>query len=128
MTPFSVFRKNSRYICCFITVVGLLMLSEKIISLYARPNTLPVCPMADVTGLVQDGQGIQLLEPKTPIQREMAGGETHSYQIILDKDQYLHAVVDQRGVDVAVTLFGPGGEQILVIDSPNGNLGPDLFS
>ena len=34
-------------------------------------------------------------------------------------------VVEQRGIDVVVTLFGPDGKQIVEVDSPNGAEGPE---
>jgi tetratricopeptide (TPR) repeat protein len=37
-------------------------------------------------------------------------------------------VVEQRGIDVAVTLLGPDGKQILEVDSPNGDRGPEPVS
>src|SRR5262249_46100465 len=60
-----------------------------------------------------------------PIERELAGGETHAYQVTLSVGQYLHAVVDQRGIDVVVKVFGPDGKQIIEVDGPNGSQGPE---
>src|SRR5262245_40027348 len=60
---------------------------------------------------------VRLLEPGIPIERELAGGQAHSYQITLAADQYLLAVVDQRGIDVVVQLLGPDDKQILEFDS-----------
>ncbi|MGH9754503.1 MAG: CHAT domain-containing tetratricopeptide repeat protein [Blastocatellia bacterium] len=65
------------------------------------------------------------LEAGKPIERETAGGQKHYYEIALEAGQYLHLVVDQRGIDVIVTLFGPNGEQIFKMDSPNGVEGPE---
>jgi hypothetical protein len=63
-----------------------------------------------------------------PIERELKGGEAHSYKIALAAGQYLHAVVDQKGIDVVVRLFGPDGKQIAEVDSPNGTQGPEPVS
>jgi CHAT domain-containing protein len=52
-------------------------------------------------------------------ERELKGGETHSYRISLTSGQFFYALVEQKGIDVAVTLFGPDGEKISVTDSPN---------
>jgi len=70
----------------------------------------------------------QALEPGKPIERELAGGQAHSYQITLQKDQYLYVVVEQKGVDVVVTLFGPNGKALIDVDSPNGTQGPEPVS
>jgi len=55
----------------------------------------------------------------------MKGGETHVYHLNLAASQFLHAVVDQRGIDVVVKLFAPGGKQVFQVDSPNGTQGPE---
>ena len=47
-----------------------------------------------------------------PIERELAGGQSHAYQIALAAGQYLHVVAEQRGIDVVVTLFGPDGKKL----------------
>lgn len=60
-----------------------------------------------------------------PIERELAGNESHSYKIVLAADQYLHIVVEQRGIDVVVALFAPDGEKVAEIDSPNGTKGDE---
>lgn len=70
-------------------------------------------------------QESQALEPGKPIERELAGGQAHSYQITLAVGQYLHVVVEQRGIDVVVVAFGPDGKQLVEVDSPNGTQGPE---
>ncbi len=65
------------------------------------------------------------LEVGQRVERELAGGQTHSYQILLAARQYLYAVVEQRGIDVAVTLVGPDGKPLVEVDSPNGAEGPE---
>jgi tetratricopeptide (TPR) repeat protein len=77
------------------------------------------------SGAAQAVKAIQTLEPDKPVERELAGGQNHDYQILLAAGQYLYAVVEQRGVDVVVTLFGPDGKQLLEVDSPNGTQGPE---
>jgi CHAT domain-containing protein len=62
------------------------------------------------------------------IEREMAGGDIHSYRLVLARGQYMRAVVEQRGVDVVVRLFGPNGQQITEVDSPNASHGPEPVS
>src|SRR5262245_38954917 len=38
------------------------------------------------------------LELGKPIERELAGGQSHAYQITLAAGQYLNVVVEQRGI------------------------------
>jgi CHAT domain-containing protein/Tfp pilus assembly protein PilF len=68
---------------------------------------------------------VPVLELGKPIERELAGGEVHAYRITLASLQYLRVVVDQRGIDVVVKLFGPDGQQLAEMDSPNGTQGPE---
>ncbi|MCP4654280.1 MAG: tetratricopeptide repeat protein, partial [bacterium] len=63
--------------------------------------------------------------PGRPLERELAGGELHAYRVGLEADQYLHLVVDQRGVDAVVTLFDSAGERLLGVDGLTGDKGPE---
>lgn len=65
------------------------------------------------------------LEPGQVIPGNLKGGEGHRYQIEMQAGQYVHVVVEQKGVDVAVQLFTPTGEGRPVVDSPNGANGPE---
>jgi CHAT domain-containing protein/Tfp pilus assembly protein PilF len=60
----------------------------------------------------QVDQQTRLLEKGKPIERELSGEQSHSYQITLAAGQYVKLVVNQRGIDVVVTLLGPDGRQI----------------
>jgi hypothetical protein len=59
--------------------------------------------------LQQDVGNLPLL---SPVQRELKGGETHSYQVILMVGQFLYAEVEQQGIDLVVDVFDPGGQKI----------------
>jgi CHAT domain-containing protein len=67
----------------------------------------------------------QKLEVGKPIERELKGGESHSYEITLAENQYLTAVVEQKGIDVAVQVMAPDGKQLMEVDSPNGTKGDE---
>lgn len=60
-----------------------------------------------------------------PIERDLKGGETHTYQIATSASEYLHLVVEQKGIDVVVAIFSASGEKITEVDSPNGTQGPE---
>lgn len=59
------------------------------------------------------------------VERELAGGEVHVYQINVAAGQFLHVVVDQRGIDVVVRVLDPAGKQVAEFDGPNGAQGPE---
>src|SRR6266481_9364238 len=45
------------------------------------------------------------LEYGRPIERPLAGGETHTYRIALEAGQFIKATIDQRGIDVLIRLY-----------------------
>ena len=65
------------------------------------------------------------LKLQEKVERALSGGEAHSYRITLGTGQYLRVVVEQKGIDVAVTLFAPNGQKLAEVDSPNGTQGPE---
>ncbi|HKQ78215.1 MAG TPA: CHAT domain-containing tetratricopeptide repeat protein [Blastocatellia bacterium] len=54
-----------------------------------------------------------------PVERELAGGQAHSYRVSLNAGQYLRVMVDQKGVDVAMTFFGPDETKLAEIILPH---------
>ena len=71
---------------------------------------------------------IQPLVLGKPIERDLKGDEFHSYTLALQAGQYVDLVVEQKGIDVVVTLFDPAGKKIAEVDSPNGTNGPEPLS
>jgi CHAT domain-containing protein/tetratricopeptide (TPR) repeat protein len=82
-----------------------------------RPVAPPAQAPASTRGVAPSAQESVSLEPDKPIEREIAGGQSHSYKITMISGQYLRIVVDQRGIDVAVALFTPDGKKISETDS-----------
>ncbi|MFN0280180.1 MAG: CHAT domain-containing protein [Pyrinomonadaceae bacterium] len=60
-----------------------------------------------------------------PIERELKGGEVHSYSLTMQAGQFLNVVVEQKGIDVAVILFDSNNKNLSEIDGPNGSQGPE---
>ncbi len=56
---------------------------------------------------------------------ELKGGESHSYRINLAAGQFLHALIEQQGIDVTVSVFKPDGSPLSFSDSPNDRFGPE---
>ena len=65
------------------------------------------------------------LEVGKPIERELKGGESHTYEITLEAGQNINAVVEQRGIDVVVQVIAPDGKQLMEVDSPNETQGDE---
>ena len=52
----------------------------------------------------------QTLTPDQTIERQIAGGESHTYQITLKAGQFIRVVVDQKGIDLTLALAATQGE------------------
>lgn len=65
------------------------------------------------------------LAPGSAFERRLAGGPPHVYRLALPASNYLHVVVQQRGIDVVVRLSGPDGGRLAEVDSLNGTQGPE---
>jgi hypothetical protein len=57
------------------------------------------------------------LEPAKPLERDLRGGETHTYEINLVEGQYARVAVEQRGVDVLVRVEEAGAKGSIEFDS-----------
>ncbi len=66
-----------------------------------------------------------VLEVGKPIERELKGGEFHSYKLPLSLGQFLVVVANQRGIDLVLTLIASDDKKLAEIDSPNGKSGPE---
>ncbi len=56
------------------------------------------------------------LEPGKPVEREIAGGESHSYQISHTAGQFVRFRVEQRAIDSVFILTTPDGKQLVEMD------------
>lgn len=56
------------------------------------------------------------LKPGQPIEDELAVNKSHAYRATLKAGEYISVVVEQKGIDVAVTLFGTDGKKIADVD------------
>lgn len=68
------------------------------------------------------------LDPAQPLERSLAGGGIHRYQLRSEAGWYVRVSVEQRGVDVALHLFGTAGEPLTEVDSPTGDRGFEHIS
>jgi CHAT domain-containing protein/Tfp pilus assembly protein PilF len=73
-------------------------------------------------------ENLPALEAGKVVERQLAGGETHSFQVSLAAGQYLRLTVDQRGIDIELGIFDPNGQKLVGMDSLNGTQGPEIAS
>ena len=63
------------------------------------------------------------LDPGQPIERRLARGEEHRYQLTLSGGEFAGIIVDQRGVDVTVQLRAADGSVLADIDDESRSRG-----
>jgi tetratricopeptide (TPR) repeat protein len=52
------------------------------------------------------------LELNKPVTARLEAGRAHSYKLELKKDDYIEVLAEQTEVDIVLSLFGPGGNQL----------------
>ncbi len=73
----------------------------------------PVFSASDITALAVNA----------PVERTMAGGETHLFKVALEPGQYLLVTAKQQGVDLTAALVRPDGQPIAQATSPYSRYG-----
>lgn len=58
----------------------------------------------------------QLLQPGAIIDREIKTGDSHKYEIVLEKGQFLHCLATQYRIDLAVLLNDPGKKTVTALN------------
>ncbi|MGH9751495.1 MAG: tetratricopeptide repeat protein [Blastocatellia bacterium] len=101
---------------CAAHIINLLIWVGLSVSPCLWPGSLPVQASPGARRAAQIAQESDSLEPGKPLERELSGGQSHSYKITMISGQYLHVMVAQQGVDVAVALFAPDGKKISEAD------------
>jgi hypothetical protein len=84
-------------------VFGLLLSALPIQGNVSADHSVPQQP---ATG-AHDTQEAIALELGKPVERELAGGQKHAYQITLAEGQYASVVVELRGIDIVARWLGP---------------------
>lgn len=66
-----------------------------------------------------DGQttGSMPLQPGKTVERQLASGQSHEYSLAIRAGQYARVLVDQRSINLAVTVFGPEGRELFAADA-----------
>ncbi|HZM86963.1 MAG TPA: CHAT domain-containing protein [Blastocatellia bacterium] len=62
--------------------------------------------------VIAHGQEMKL-EPSNAVEREIAGGESHTYKVSLTQGQFARFRLDQRAIDAALILTAPDGKPMV---------------
>jgi len=76
----------------------------------------------------QQIKNAQSLELNQSIERQIKGGETHSFQFKVTAGYYARAEVEQKNIDVVVSLFAPDGKLVVEMDGKDGRLWREAVS
>ena len=68
------------------------------------------------------------LLPDKSIEEQVTGGSTHSYRVALSSGQFLHVMLQQRGIDLLITLRDPNGATLIEMDGLRWNSGMEELS
>ena len=101
-SPRSVLNNGRRFL--FRTPI-ILSASVLIVIWLTIAGVFPVSAKLRLTSTLFLTQTDQPLEPGAQIEKEIAGGETHYYRVVLVAGQYLRVAVEQRGVEVTTSLL-----------------------
>lgn len=74
----------------------------------------PPAGAAALSSLSQS-EDVRLLTAEASIERNLSGGETHSYQIVLGAGDYLRIVIISRGIGLKPELFAPNSPKVVGI-------------
>ena len=83
------------------------------------PAWLPLVLLALGEPATQTGTTVDAIPLQTDkaIEREIAAGQSHEYELTLQAEQHARVRVVQRTINVALVCFGPDGRELLAIDS-----------
>jgi CHAT domain-containing protein/tetratricopeptide (TPR) repeat protein len=77
---------------------------------------------------VSAGQDIRTLEPGKAVERDIAGGESHTYQVSIPAGQVVQFRLDQRALDSSLILTTPDGKQIAEVNLTDAGNSESLLS
>lgn len=90
--------------------------------------TLIMAATLTILGQQSSPDAPRQLSPGQTLERELTGAEIHSYTFALAPDEFTQFKVEQKGVDVILTLLDARGNVLSTMDSPNGKQGPETLS
>jgi CHAT domain-containing protein len=85
--------------------------------------------VVSLSGAAQDKKDeVGTLVPGQTVERMIKGGETHAYLINLHQGEFMHLEVDQRGIDVVVSLFAPDRTRLVEMNNRHIDFGQEPLS
>lgn len=91
----------------------------------APPGESGAAPAAVVEK--SEGPAPRTLAPGEVRDERIASSRAAVFSIAARRGDLVHVTIEQRGADVMAALFGPRGQQLVAVDSPNGTHGPEFL-
>src|SRR6266478_5213825 len=79
-------------------------------------------------GQTSSGSDIRALHLAASVEREIASGETHRYEMQMVAGQYVRVAFDPRGSVLSIKLIAPNGARILEVLALNAGQDPARVS
>jgi CHAT domain-containing protein/Tfp pilus assembly protein PilF len=80
---------------------------------------------ASSRGLTGQGQDARTLDLGVAVERALAAGESHKYDLDLTAGEFITIVIRQHGVDVAASLVAPDGRELVSVDASDDDVRPE---
>ena len=85
----------------------------------------PASSQGSGTGANNDRE-ISVLESGKPIERELAGGQRHGYEVALSEGEFIRVEIRPQSLSIGVSLQKPGGTARPLIDPPGSTQEPAI--
>ena len=101
-------------------MIGRISVLISLVTLTAAAISHPYTAMADcrstLSRAVPTRADARVIEPGALLDQQLSSVESHAYRINVAAGNYVHFLLDQRGIDVTLSLFGPGEKRIAEIN------------
>ena len=88
-------------------------------------NLCLILSLTVISAIAQESPRLLLLD--SPVERELAGGQREAFTIKLAANQIARVRVEQKGIDVLVSVVAPDGAKLFDVDRPTGAAGEETI-
>jgi C-terminal processing protease CtpA/Prc len=86
-------------------------------------NLCLILSLTVISAIAQESPRLLLLD--SPVERELAGGQREAFTVKLAANQIARVRVEQKGIDVLVSVVAPDGAKLFDVDRPTGAAGEE---
>lgn len=84
--------------------------------------------LATVSASAQASGREPALHLNQPVERELSREEVHTYPVTLRAGEFMQVRVEQKGIDVVLSIHSAGGKMLTMVDTPTGQKGFETLS